>query len=330
MSAFIQTHSNPTCALCGHAGVRIHAGLKDRLFGAVGQWNITKCQNSDCGLAWLDPEPLEEDIYKAYQSYYTHGEQQGTKPPKSFLRRVRSSGLSPLIKVSTLFCGLSKEKDDVKHMHLNELPVGRLLDIGCGSGAFLHRMKAKSWTVEGLDFDEDAVRAAREAYGVDARVGRLEDMAYASESFDAITMHHVIEHVFDPVSLMREIRRILKPRGRLVAVTPNINSWGHDRFGASWRGLEPPRHVRLFNSRALANAASAAGFPEIKAYSTAANAWSILASSIVLDGATKLDRFPEPVGPLIKIKALAMQCREAWLNIGNRDVGEECVLVAEK
>lgn len=330
MSAFIQTRSNPTCALCGHAGVRIHAGLKDRLFGAMGQWNITKCQNTECGLAWLDPEPLEEEIYKAYQSYYTHGELEGAATPKSLLRRARSFGLSSLINLSTLFCALTKEKTDVEHMHLNDLPVGKLLDIGCGGGAFLHKMRVRGWTVEGLDFDEGAVRAARADYGVEARVGRLEDMAFASESIDAVTMHHVIEHVFDPVSLMREVRRILKPQGRLVVVTPNISSWGHDRFGASWRGLEPPRHTRLFSSRALASAATAAGFHRIYAYSTAANAWSILAASIVLDDAARRDRTPEQIGPLVKLKALSMQCYEAWLNAGNRDVGEECVLVAKK
>jgi 2-polyprenyl-3-methyl-5-hydroxy-6-metoxy-1,4-benzoquinol methylase len=290
---------------------------------------MAKCQNAGCGLVWLDPVPLEEDIYKAYLNYYTHAAK-GEEHPKSLYRHFRSFGLAVLLKATTLFCGLTKQKNDVDKMHLDGVPLGRLLDIGCGSGAFLHKMKASGWTVEGLDFDADAACAAMDTYGVQVRVGRLADMDYESESFDAITMHHVIEHVFDPVSLLREIWRILKPRGRLIVVTPNVNSWGHEQFGECWRGLEPPRHVRLYNSRALANATAAAGFQQIDAYSTAANAGSIIAPSIALDIATKLNRLAERAAPPTILKALVMQCREAWLNHGGHDVGEECVLVARK
>jgi 2-polyprenyl-3-methyl-5-hydroxy-6-metoxy-1,4-benzoquinol methylase len=329
MNGSIRTKSRQTCPLCGNPGARFHTGLQDRLYGSPGEWNMARCPQKECGLVWLDPEPLEVDIYKAYSNYYTHSPE-GVEHPKSFRRRFQSAGFVLLLKLTTFFCGLSKQLSNLKNMHLDGLPPGRILDIGCGGGAFLHKMKNRGWNAEGLDFDEDAVHAAIEDYGVQARVGRLEDMAYASESFDAITMHHVIEHVYDPVSLLREICRILKPGGRLIVVTPNINSWGHERFGENWRGLEPPRHVRLFSTHALGNAAATAGFQQVNAYSTAANAWSIIASSIVLDGATKLNGFLEPVGPLIKIKALAMQCREAWLNLDHRDVGEECVLVAQK
>lgn len=286
---------------------------------------MAKCQNPDCGLAWLDPEPLEEDIHKAYQNYYTHNVDGYSK---SVGRRLRSAGFQLVLKVSTFLCGLSKQKNNLERMHLDKAPLGRLLDIGCGGGAFLNKMKASGWTVEGLDFDSEAVRAAIETYGVQARVGSLEEIGYASESFDAITMHHVIEHVYHPVTLLREIRRILKPGGRLIVVTPNSNSWGHEWFGENWRGLEPPRHVRLFNSRALARTAAAAGFQKIHVYSTAANAWNLIAFSIALANAAKMNRFLEPVGPFIKLRALAMQFREAWLNLDNHDLGEECVLVA--
>ena len=68
----IRTYLCPDCALCGVKGEPLYQDLKDRLFGVPGKWNLKKCPNPDCGLIWLDPMPLEEDIGKAYIRYYTH------------------------------------------------------------------------------------------------------------------------------------------------------------------------------------------------------------------------------------------------------------------
>src|SRR5690349_4462073 len=70
--AEIRTQPRPHCALCGSGGKFIYQSLSDRLFGAPGTWDLKKCSNPKCGLIWLDPMPLNEDIGKAYASYYTH------------------------------------------------------------------------------------------------------------------------------------------------------------------------------------------------------------------------------------------------------------------
>ena len=64
-----------SCCLCGRAGQFLYSAQPDRLFGAAGSWNLKQCSNRVCGLIWLDPMPLAEDIGKAYASYYTHAEQ---------------------------------------------------------------------------------------------------------------------------------------------------------------------------------------------------------------------------------------------------------------
>src|SRR5665647_237432 len=68
----IKTRACPQCYLCGMQGEELYRGLSDRHFGASGVWNLKQCQNPDCGLVWLDPPPIEEDIALAYRRYYTH------------------------------------------------------------------------------------------------------------------------------------------------------------------------------------------------------------------------------------------------------------------
>ena len=70
--ADIRCNPCPHCVFCGARGTFIYKKLVDRIFGAPGEWNLKKCVDKECGVIWLDPQPLSEDIVKAYQSYYTH------------------------------------------------------------------------------------------------------------------------------------------------------------------------------------------------------------------------------------------------------------------
>src|SRR5207249_6934470 len=95
---------------------------------------------------------------------------------------------------------------------------------------------------------------------VTVHLGPLASHQFASGSFDAIAMSHVIEHVHDPAGLLRECHRILRPGGLLSVVTPNWSSLGHRYFGRSWRGLEPPRHLQLYTLPTLVRELRQAGF----------------------------------------------------------------------
>jgi hypothetical protein len=68
----IRTYSIKNCYICGSQGELLYQDLKDRIFSAPGKWNFLKCPNFECGLMWLDPMPLKEDIFRAYQNYFTH------------------------------------------------------------------------------------------------------------------------------------------------------------------------------------------------------------------------------------------------------------------
>src|SRR5947209_5197775 len=79
----IRAKPHPHCTLCGNPGEFIHLQLSDCLFGAPGQWNLKRCSDSKCELVWLDPMPIEEDIGKAYATYYTH-----SAPPQNTTRQL--------------------------------------------------------------------------------------------------------------------------------------------------------------------------------------------------------------------------------------------------
>lgn len=148
-------------------------------------------------------------------------------------------------------------------MWLSSARPGRLLDVGSGNGSFIARMRDGGWEVLGLEPDPVPARRAQELLGVPVVVGTdVDALARDGQSFDAITLGHVIEHVPEPVEMLRSCRALLKPGGRLVVVTPNVTSLGHRLFRRSWRGLEPPRHLHLFSTRTLVEVARRAGLRE--------------------------------------------------------------------
>jgi 2-polyprenyl-3-methyl-5-hydroxy-6-metoxy-1,4-benzoquinol methylase len=252
------------------------------IFHAPGAWDMRKCTNPNCGTLWLDPMPEEADLPKLYAGYYTH---QTPAPSDSVLRallgRMRMgylhahygyefqsfSWVNRLLGLAAHLHPALKDSLQDSVFHLHAKPGGRLLELGCGSGVALQSMQQKGWCVTGLDFDEGAVSNAR-SKGLDVRQGQLSEQGFADESFDAVVMSHVVEHVPSPVELLAECRRILKKEGVLVALTPNADSPVHKRYGRNWRGLEPPRHLQIFTPKSLASIADSAGFAVVRAFAS--------------------------------------------------------------
>jgi SAM-dependent methyltransferase len=184
-------------------------------------------------------------------------------------------------------------------------------------------MRSAGWDVVGLETDPTAAKLASERLGIPIRVGQLCQATFETGSFDAVTLQHVIEHVYEPMELMAECRRILKPDGQLVIVTPNLSSLGHRRFGADWRGLEPPRHIQLFTPGALAVCARTAGI-RVKLLRTSARmAPGIWMESRVISKRTSGDA----EGTASLVGGLAFLMWERVTLVGRKDMGEEIILV---
>jgi SAM-dependent methyltransferase len=137
-----------------------------------------------------------------------------------------------------------------------------LLDLGCGDGQFLEWARSAGWRAVGVDPDPKAVAVAR-SRGLDVHLGSIDELDPAQQQFDMITLSHVIEHVCNPIAVIKKCHRLLKTNGRIWIETPNLDSIGHTIFEAHWLGLDPPRHLVLFTRSSLQAILQQAGFIDL-------------------------------------------------------------------
>jgi SAM-dependent methyltransferase len=134
-----------------------------------------------------------------------------------------------------------------------------VLDVGCGRGVLLSGLARRGFEAHGFEMSASA------ASGVDpravVRVGKsLREADYPSAYFDQVIIWHVLEHLPDPRETLQEIRRVLKPGGRLVVAVPNYSSLQARCSGANWFHLDPPRHLFHFTAEGLRQLLASTGF----------------------------------------------------------------------
>ncbi len=270
------------CYFCGCHGKKKYEEAVDHFFGSPGRWGMRECEG--CELLWIDPLPDSAVLSNAYATYYTHHDR----------NQGMSAGVFAGLRAATLkyFLGYGSHSDRggpllerLRHWLLFLVPplrdafrseylglsaerLGRLLDVGCGGGEFLLKMRELGWEVEGVETDPVAAGKAVRDFGLLVHSSSLQDASLPSGYFDVITLNHVIEHVEDPVALIRECSRLLRRGGRLVLMTPNMQSLGHKFFKQYWRGLEFPRHLKIFSERSLLLCTSLSGFKSVELRTT--------------------------------------------------------------
>lgn len=271
----------PTCRVC--AGARREPwleGLSDRIFRSTpGRWSLWRC--TDCGAATLDPRPTPESIARAYSSYYTHGGPEksflvpGDRPDLwlkraihlSFYNRRYGHHHAEALPFGWMAIAASRWRSARAGQYIRHLPGAvagaRLLDLGCGDGGFLRVARALGYSASGIEIDPAAAALARQQ-GFAVHEGSWGDAPVEPGSLDQVTLNHVIEHLHEPVAALRRLRQWLRPGGRIWLQTPNVEGRGAQRYGADWRGLEPPRHLVLFGARSLRLALERGGFARVE------------------------------------------------------------------
>jgi len=301
------------CPVCDSVASRpLHVGLTDQVFAiAGGRWDLQSCPA--CSAAFLDPRPAPHALGRAYgEGYYTHGAPLVPRPDladglsglrlagrNAYVNRRYGYELEPSSRLGLLLGYLrprSRASDDRTFRHVARPHEGaRLLDVGCGRGGFVARASALGWDAMGIDTDGAAVSACL-ASGLSVSAAPLEELAESMPgAFDVVTMAHVIEHVADPVSLLRAARAVLRPNGTLWLVTPSLDSRGHRRFGDRWLHLDPPRHLVLFSPEAIDRALREAGFESLDVPRSASGTIASFVGSWRIErGRSPLDGGPVP------------------------------------
>lgn len=178
---------------------------------------------------------------------------------------------------------------------------GALLDLGCGSGSFLKVMKAPEWRLFGIEMSTDAAQKARACSGGQIFNGDILDANFPDETFDVVTCFDVLEHVYQPRTVMERIWLWLKPGGIFYLAVPNIDSAAVKFFGTYWYGLELPRHLTHFSPESLQSMARSAKLTAIDLSTSRYPAVEYSAKYIIDDlvrrvdvSRTPLSSVPEP------------------------------------
>ena len=223
----------PSCPICNNDGLKLSLHCKD--FSLTQEdFEILHCPN--CSFQLTYPTPSIEKIapYYNFTEYISHSDTN-----KGWMNRVyhivRKYTLSQKTKWIQSLCLGSK---------------GALLDIGAGTGAFANAMKLKDWNVTAVEPDETTRKRAQANYGIDLLPI---DVLYTlpENSFDIITLWHVLEHVHDLNGYVNAFTKLLKPNGRLIIAVPNYTSFDAQFYAKYWAAYDVPRHLYHFSPNAM-------------------------------------------------------------------------------
>lgn len=223
--------NSPDCLICGSQSIPFIQCYAHEIDSKIKLFKCTKCK-----IIFVYPFP-EETIFEKLccLDYYS-------KPGnlKKFLQRLRKN------KFSTM-------------------PPGNLLDVGCGTGSFLNAMAKSNWNSYGSDISSESKKYLKEKSNLHSNVKEiyfktLSENKLNNSFFNLITYWHVLEHIKFPQAELKEVRRILKPEGRLFLVVPNIESISFRLFKCNWFYLDLPGHLFHFSVESLSKLLLASGF----------------------------------------------------------------------
>ncbi len=211
-----------TCPVCGVLQGRVvYPEARDPL--TLDSFRVSEC--NECHVAFTEPRPASLDRF--------------------YPKRYR--GYGPLV---TRILGAFYAARVTRWTN-GKLAGGSVLEIGCGPGLMLALFAARGWKALGIERNEEAAARARQAPGVVITAVPVEGLP-SDARFDLIIMFHVLEHIGDPVALLKECARRLTPDGRLIVNVPNFASWQSRFAGPCWLHLDVPRHLVHFSPQTLA------------------------------------------------------------------------------
>ena len=227
------------CPVCGAEGASrfTQRDLFCELEGVFGQRHC-----SACNVFFLSPRVPENQIYRYYPDDYS-GYQQDAQPP--------------LIRKLAWALGLAQRRRRILEKFLRS---GRILDVGCGNGFFLHTLAGRPWETHAMDVKWHG----KFKFDGEFHEGLFDHQPPPLENLDAVTLWHVFEHFYHPRQALANAAAVLRPGGLLLVAVPDLRSIERYIFGRCWVGWDPPRHIATYSRSALETLLRSAGFKLIK------------------------------------------------------------------
>jgi 2-polyprenyl-3-methyl-5-hydroxy-6-metoxy-1,4-benzoquinol methylase len=323
--------TNNRCPVCESFGDIVFKKLNDKLIPYSKKiWNIKKCKNKSCGCFWTDPVPSEKQRSELSQVRYSNSE----------ISNDELFGVSPKLgrfKSCLLFIGERcleflniTEKRKSLYIHgLVGIKPGKVLEIGCGNGSRLSVLKGMGWEVAGQEIRPSAVKRGLDICGIDIHYGDINNLELQGSSYDVILMSHVLEHVNDPLQVLKTVRHLLKPCGELRLATSNAESLGRRIYGKNWFIFDPTRNVTLHTHQSLNTLLKNSGFSSFTIDANSMNAEYAVLRSIEINkfGWTSIG-FSCSVGK--NIFTMLFQIVAILFTHFFKKFGEELIVVAKK
>lgn len=241
--------SSNQCPLCGTEELQLkYANIDDRLSVVEEEFDFYMCRH--CGSVSVLPMPNENETSKFYPPSYK------VRAPSS---NGNLAGKVRRIEWQTLFLPVYRSGQRAV-MDMTGVKAGKLLEIGCSSGyQLLEFAKSGDFEIYGLDIDGSAVDHARRELGLNVVNESLFQANLPPSSFDVVILFNVLEHLVNPLEVLREVNRILRPGGYLAIKTQIINSVQGRLFGRRWLMVDPPRHLSLASTSGIERVLAGAG-----------------------------------------------------------------------
>jgi SAM-dependent methyltransferase len=278
------------CPLCEDRRTEHFFTSPDRLHGVPGEFSYHLCRG--CRTVFQNPMVVQEDLHLCYPSEYSPYNLKREIPEIDFdrlpngnfrnnLRKAivdevkgkpaagLAGALGKLLAKSAFF----RERAFYGLVMDELLPRGPgahfALDLGCGAGWLMEKLKKVGWTVEGLEWNEAAAATAREVTGANVWAGDFREVDIPRGKYHLIVLNHVFEHINDPRGALLRLRELLADGGKAVILYPNPHSYGAEWHNTDWFPWEVPRHLIFPTPKAVALLAARTGFAAARVFTRA-------------------------------------------------------------
>lgn len=222
------------CKICKGKLSNWYCNLFDDRHGYPGNFDVKKCIK--CGFGQTYPQLSANKIAAIYSKYYPW--------KKTDISKIKRND----------FAMPNKFKIWRKGLYINGQyhvkPKSKVLDVGCGLGYSLLELESIGCKAYGVDPDKNALKISKK-FGLNFKVGFIEDNPFPGEKFDYIIANQVLEHTNNPVNFLKELKKRLKSNGQIILSFPNVNSLTRILLNHNWLHWHIPYHLNFFTKMSI-------------------------------------------------------------------------------